>query len=141
VAAAEEKKPEPKPVVLPITVTVEADALFDFDRSNVRSDARAKLDKLVDDLQGVKYEDILVVGHADRIGTVRYNQRLSERRANAVKNYLVSKGVPAGKIKTDARGELEPETTSEQCEGLRKGKLIACLQPDRRAEVTVTGQK
>jgi OOP family OmpA-OmpF porin len=134
-------KPEPKPVVLPITITVEADALFDFDRSNVRSDARAKLDKLVDDLQGVNYEEILVVGHADRIGTLKYNQRLSERRANAVKNYLVGKGLPADKIKTDARGELEPETTPEQCEGQRKSKLIACLQPDRRAEVTVTGQK
>lgn len=153
VAAAEEKKPEarpapkpetkpaPKPVVLPVTVTVEADALFDFDRYIIRSDAHAKLDKLVNDLPGVKSDQILVVGHADRIGAENYNRRLSQRRAKSVKTYLVGKGVPAGKIKTEGRGELEPETTPGQCKGLRKAKLIACLQPDRRVEVTVTGQK
>ena len=157
VAAAEEKKPEvkpapepeakpapkpePKPVVLPVTITVEADALFDFDRYNIRSDARAKLDKLVDDLRGVRYDKIVVVGHADRIGTKKYNQRLSERRASSAKTYLVGKGLPADQITTEGRGELEPETTPEQCKGLRKAKLIACLQPDRRVEVTVTGQK
>ena len=148
VAAAEEKQPEPapkkeppKPVVLPITVTLETEALFDFDRSAVRPDGRDKLDKLAGGMQGVQYDAILVVGHADRIGTTTYNQRLSERRAEAVKQYLVSKGLPANKIKAEGRGELDPAQDASACKGLRKQKLIACLQPDRRVDVTVTGQK
>ena len=141
VAAAEPEKPEPKPVVLPVTITLEAEPWFDFDRYAVRSDAREKLDKLAGDLTGLKYDQILVVGHADRIGTPEYNQRLSERRANSVKSYLAGKGLPAERIKTEGRGEFEPSIDPQVCKGLRKQKLIDCLQPDRRVEVTVTGTK
>ncbi|NWG72832.1 MAG: OmpA family protein, partial [Parvularculaceae bacterium] len=140
VAAAEEEK-EPTPVMLPVTVTLEAEPWFDFDRYAVRSDARDKLDTLATDLTGVEYDEILVVGHADRIGTPEYNQRLSERRARSVKNYLVGKGIAADRIKTEGRGEFEPATDPAFCQGLRKQKLIDCLQPDRRVEVTVTGTK
>jgi OOP family OmpA-OmpF porin len=140
VAAAEEEK-EPTPVMLPVTITLEAEPWFDFDRYAVRSDARDKLDALAGDLTGVEYDEILVVGHADRIGTPEYNQRLSERRARSVKSYLVGKGVPADRIKTEGRGEFEPATDPAFCQGLRKQKLIDCLQPDRRVEVTVTGTK
>jgi OOP family OmpA-OmpF porin len=139
VVAAEEA--EPKPVMLPVTITLEAEPWFDFDRYAVRSDAREKLDKLAGDLTGLEYDQILVVGHADRIGTPEYNQRLSERRANAVKSYLAGKGVPAERIKTEGRGEFEPSLDPQVCKGLRKQKLIDCLQPDRRVEVTVTGTK
>jgi OOP family OmpA-OmpF porin len=132
---------EPKPLVLPVTITLEAEPWFDFDRSVVRSDARAKLDELLDGLQQVEYDSILVVGHADRIGTRTYNQALSERRANSVKNYLAGKGVPADRIKTEGRGEFEPSTDPNACTGRRKQQLIDCLQPDRRVEVTVTGQR
>ena len=150
VAAAEEEKEaepviaeeaEPTPLMLPVTVTLEAEPWFDFDRYAVRSDARDKLDALADDLSGVEYDEILVVGHADRIGTPEYNQRLSERRAGSVKNYLVGKGMSADRIKTEGRGEFEPATDPAFCQGLRKQKLIDCLQPDRRVEVTVTGTK
>jgi OOP family OmpA-OmpF porin len=123
-----------------VTLTLGAEALFDFDRSRVRSGDRTKLDDLVDGLKGVDYENILIVGHADRIGTKTYNQRLSERRAGAVKTYLTKKGVDAKRIKTEGRGELEPTTDQATCKGLHKQKLIKCLQPDRRVEVTVTGQ-
>jgi outer membrane protein OmpA-like peptidoglycan-associated protein len=144
VAQTEEPaKPQPatKPVVLPVTITLEAEPLFDFDRSAVRANERVKLDSLVEGLKGVNYDSIVVVGHADRIGTKRYNQRLSQRRATAVKAYLVNKGVGDARIQTEGRGEMEPLTDAKTCHGLHKQKLISCLQPDRRVEVTVTGKK
>lgn len=131
---------EPKAVILPVTVTLGAEALFDFDRSKVRKGDSTKLDDLVGKLGGVNYDNILVVGHADRIGTKTYNQRLSERRAGAVKNYLANKGVDPKVIKTEGRGELEPTTDAATCKKVSKKKLIQCLQPDRRVEVTVTGK-
>jgi outer membrane protein OmpA-like peptidoglycan-associated protein len=138
---ATEVAQEPTPVVLPVTFTLEAEPWFDFDRSAVRSDARSKLDELVNGLQGVEYETILVVGHADRIGTQSYNQALSLRRANAVKSYLAGRGIPLDRITTEGRGEFEPSTDPNACTRMRKRKLIDCLQPDRRVEVTVTGQR
>jgi outer membrane protein OmpA-like peptidoglycan-associated protein len=138
---ATEVAQEPTPVVLPVTFTLEAEPWFDFDRSAVRSDARSKLDELVNGLQGVEYETILVVGHADRIGTQSYNQALSLRRANAVKSYLAGRGIPLDRITTEGRGEFEPSTDPNACTGMRKRRLIDCLQPDRRVEVTVTGQR
>jgi len=126
---------------LPVTVTVEAEPLFDFDKYAIRADARKKLDQLVEQLQGVAYGDVLAVGFADPIGTVKYNIRLSERRAATVKRYLVSKGIPADRIKTEGRGKTEEYASYKSCKGQGKQKLIACLQPDRRVEVTVTAEK
>jgi OOP family OmpA-OmpF porin len=140
-AVAQAEQPAPQPVILPVTITLEAEPLFDFDRALVRSNERVKLDNLVDGLRGVDYDSIIVVGHADRIGTQRYNQRLSERRAGAVKAYLVKKGLGDERIQTEGRGEFEPASDADSCSGLHKRKLIDCLQPDRRVEVTVTGQK
>lgn len=139
-AAEPAPAPEPEPVILPVTITLEAEALFDFDRAKVRSGDQDRLDKLVTGLEGISYDRILVVGHADRIGTEAYNERLSLRRANAVKAYLVKNGVAAERITTEGRGEFEPSTDPAVCKGMRKQKLIDCLQPDRRVEVTVTGQ-
>jgi outer membrane protein OmpA-like peptidoglycan-associated protein len=130
-----------KPVVLPITITLDAEALFDFDRSLVRTDDRAKLDKLVDGLKGVKYDSIVVVGYTDRIGTEAYNQKLSVRRAEAVKAYLVKKGAAGDRIQTEGRGKADPVTKPGDCRHMPAKQIIACLQPDRRVEVTVTGQK
>lgn len=138
---ATEVAQEPTPVVLPVTITLEAEPWFDFDRSVVRSDGRAKLEELMAGLNQVEYDTILVVGHADRIGTNSYNQALSLRRANSVKNYLADKGVPAERIRTEGRGEFEPSTDPNACTGMRKRSLIDCLQPNRRVEVTVTGQR
>lgn len=132
---------EPEPIILPVTITLEAEALFDFDRSRIRSRDRERLDNLIAGLKEVDYDRILVVGHADRIGTEAYNEHLSLRRANAVKDYLVREGIEASRITTEGRGEFEPSTDPEVCQGLRKQKLIDCLQPDRRVEITVTGQR
>jgi OOP family OmpA-OmpF porin len=79
-----------------------------------------------------------IVGHADRIGPAQYNQRLSERRAAAVGAYLAAHGVDGSTIAVSGVGSAEPVTGS-QCKGVRGKGLIACLQPDRFAEVTVNG--
>ena len=83
------------PVPTAEKVTYAADAFFDFDKAIVKPEGKAKLDELVNALTGMDTEVIVAVGHTDWIGTDKYNQKLSERRANAVKAYLVSKGVPA----------------------------------------------
>ena len=123
-----------------VTVNFETEPLFSFDKSTVRADQRAKLDELIAGLGGTQYDSIAVVGHADRIGKDTYNQKLSERRAAAVKKYLVQMGVPADKIQTEGRGETQ-SVTGDACNNARGKALISCLQPDRRVEVSVSATK
>jgi OOP family OmpA-OmpF porin len=135
-------KPAPAPEkMLPQKLEFSADALFDFDKSVLKPEGKEMLDDLARELNGAKYEVIVATGHADRIGSTAYNQKLSERRANAVKNYLVGKGIPANSINASGRGESQPKTKPGDCKGLTGKKLIACLQPDRRVDVEVTGTK
>ena len=99
---------KPKPAApKAVSVSFETEPLFNFDKSEIRADQRAKLDEFISGLSGTQYHAISVVGHADRIGKNTYNQKLSERRAQAVKAYLVRKGVPADKIQTEGRGETD----------------------------------
>jgi OOP family OmpA-OmpF porin len=140
VAQAEEPKATPV-TMLPVTVTVEADPLFDFDKYLIRADSRKKLDELIQQLRGVTYGEIIAVGFADPIGTAKYNKGLSERRAASVKRYLVNKGIPANRVRIEGRGRTEEFASYKDCRGQRKQKLIACLEPNRRVEVTVTAEK
>ncbi|MBC8007579.1 MAG: OmpA family protein [Prolixibacteraceae bacterium] len=136
-------EPAPKPAsVAPRSVSVnfETEPLFGFDKATIRADQGAKLDELVSGLSGTSYDSIAVVGHADRIGQTAYNQKLSERRAAAVKAYLVKKGVPSAKIRTEGRGESE-SATGDTCNKARGNTLISCLQPDRRVDVSVSATK
>jgi outer membrane protein OmpA-like peptidoglycan-associated protein len=138
---ADEPAAEPAPVAkAPVRVSFEAEPLFSFDKSVVRSDQRGKLDEFVASLKGTKYDSIEVIGHTDRIGPEKYNLHLSQRRANAVKTYLVRQGIPAGKINTEGHGKSEP-VTGNTCNGQRGKALIACLEPDRRVDVSVTATK
>ena len=123
-----------------VSVNFETEPLFSFNKSEIRADQRAKLDELISGLNGAQYDSIAVVGHADRIGTNSYNQKLSERRASAVKAYLVKKGVPSDKIHTEGRGESE-SVTGDACNKTRGKALISCLQPDRRVDVSVSATK
>jgi len=152
VADKEEIKPSPKvsaiqppppqhAIVLPLKVTYSEEDLFSFNEAELRPKGKAKLDNLVRDLEGIKYEAINVVGYTDRIGSTEYNQKLSLRRADEVKAYLVSKGIPADHIKAEGKGESQPITHSTDCKGMKNAEEIACLQPDRRVEVTVEGKK
>ena len=104
--------PLPKPAAEKITVA--ADALFDFDKATLRPEGKAKLDELVSKAAAIKLEVILVVGHTDRIGSDAYNQKLSERRAAAVKTYLVAKGIEANRVYTEGKGEKQP-VTGDKC--------------------------
>ncbi|GLT22989.1 hypothetical protein GCM10007933_24500 [Zoogloea oryzae] len=126
-------------------VKLAADALFEFDKAVLLPAGKAKLDDLAAKAKTVKLEVILAVGHTDRIGGDAYNQKLSEKRAAAVKTYLVGKGVEANRVYTEGKGEKQP-VTAGKCNNLGKEsgknkKLVDCLQPDRRVEIEVIGTK
>lgn len=127
----------PPPAPKPEKVTTASTINFDFDRYVIRPDARGKLDDLVAKLRSVNLEVVIAVGHADRIGSDAYNMKLSVRRADSAKAYLVSKGIAASRVYTEGKGERQPV---KDCKGTAKTKeLIACLEPNRRAEVEAVG--
>ena len=137
-------RPEPKkepPKLVPQKINFSADALFDFDQAVLKPEARAILDDLVRVLQGAQYEVILAIGHTDRIGPATYNLKLSQRRAAAVKDYLVGKGIAPNRVYADGKGETQPVTRPGDCKGKTGKSLISCYQPDRRVDVEVTGTK
>jgi OOP family OmpA-OmpF porin len=135
--------PPPAPVAMPQRVSFSADSLFDFDSAAVKPTGRAELDKLASDLRGVDFDVINVTGHTDRIGRQAYNLKLSTQRAEAVGNYLVgAAGIPAGKINARGVNGADPVTKPGECVGNKVTQaLIACLQPDRRVDVEVTGKR
>ncbi len=139
-AQPEPAAPAPKPVAQKVTLA--ADALFDFDKATLRPEGKAKLDELASKSKELNIEVILAVGHTDRLGSDAYNQKLSERRAASVKEYLVSKGVEANRIDASGKGKSQPVTKPGDCKGNKKTKaLVACLQPDRRVNIEVIGSK
>ena len=133
----------PPPPRAPTKVTFSADSLFDFNKSTVKPAGKQHLDKLAADLRGANFDVITVTGHTDRIGSHAYNMKLSTRRAEAVKAYLMdSAGIPAGKISARGTDGSDPVTKPGDCKGkTATKKLIACLQPDRRVEVEVSGTR
>ena len=139
---APEAKPKPAPEkLLPQKINFSADALFDFDKADLRPQGKAMLDDLTRVLQGASYEVILAIGHADRIGSAKYNQKLSVRRADTVKKYLIDKGIAANRVYAEGKGETQPLTKPGDCRMKSRKALIACLQPDRRVDVEVSGTK
>lgn len=115
---------KPAPTSVRQSVVIQADALFDFDKSVVRPDGKRAIDEALDKLSGVDLEMVIATGHTDSIGTERYNQKLSERRAAAVKAYLVSKGIPASKITTIGKGETQPVATNKTAAGRQKNRRV-----------------
>ena len=123
------------PVVAAKAITLNADAFFDFDKSTLKKEGKASLDALVKDMKVEQVEAITVVGHTDRFGSDAYNQKLSERRAKTVADYLSAHGVPASKIKASGVGESQPV---KECAGNKAtASVIKCLAPNRRAVITV----
>jgi OmpA-OmpF porin, OOP family len=125
------------PAISSQKVTYQADALFDFDKAILKPAGKEQLNELAGKLQGMNLEVAVATGYTDKIGSDKYNDRLSLRRAQAVKAYLVSKGMPANKIYTEGKGKRNPVTTG--CNQKNRKQLIACLAPDRRVEVEVVG--
>jgi OOP family OmpA-OmpF porin len=115
---------KPAPSSVRQSVVIQADALFDFDKSVVRPDGKRAIDEALGKLNGVDLEMVIATGHTDSIGTERYNQKLSERRAAAVKAYLVSKGIPASKVTTIGKGESQPVATNKTAAGRQKNRRV-----------------
>ncbi|WP_027996000.1 outer membrane protein OmpA [Simplicispira psychrophila] len=129
VAAAPAVAPAP---AMATKVTYAADAFFDFDKSVLKPAGKAKLDDLVSKVKGVNLEVIIAVGHTDSIGTDAYNQKLSMRRSEAVKAYLVSKGIEKNRVYTEGKGEKQPVADNKTKEGRAK---------NRRVEIEVVGTR
>jgi OOP family OmpA-OmpF porin len=113
-------------------VTFNADALFDFDKSTLKPAAKASLDSLLGKIKSLSLEVIIAVGHTDAIGTEAYNQKLSVRRANAVKKYLVGKGIEPNRIYVEGKGKTQPVADNKTAEGRAK---------NRRVEIEVVGTR
>lgn len=128
-------------VAMPQKISFSGDALFAFDKSALQPEGRVLLDGLVKQLNGATFDNLSVTGHADRIGSASYNQKLSEQRAQTVKTYLVSQNIQANRIDAAGKGETQPVTKAGDCKGGKSAKLIACLQPDRRVDVEMKGSK
>lgn len=140
--AAPEPAPKPEPAPPPKPVVEEplrATVLFAYDRSEVRPSEVTALDDFAAKLEGRSFDRLEIVGHADRIGSDKYNLGLSRRRAEAVRDYLAGKGVDATRVRADAVGEAQA-VTGDSCKSMgpanrKNRKLVECLQPDRRAEL------
>jgi hypothetical protein len=122
-------------------VVFDAGALFDFDAYQLRPEGRAALDDFLGRLKGTSLGMIRAVGHADRLGSEGYNQILSEDRAEAVKAYLVSKGIEPDRVRAEGRGTRQPVTKPGECADRKNAKVIACLQSDRRVGIEVAGTR
>lgn len=132
VAPAAPAAPVAPPVVGASKVTFAADAFFDFDKSVLKPEGRAKLDDLTSKIRDVNLEVIIAVGHTDSVGSVPYNQRLSIRRAEAVKAYLVSKGIERNRVYTEGKGKTQPVADNKSADGRAK---------NRRVEIEVVGTR
>lgn len=136
--------PAPRPIpAARRSVSHSAESIFGFDQSTLQPAGRQALDGFAVELRGLEFESVSVEGHTDRLGSTAYNQALSQRRAEVVRNYLVdSGGVPAAKVQARGMGESAPMPTTADCKGERPSTaLIACLQPDRRVDIDVTGTR
>jgi OOP family OmpA-OmpF porin len=136
VAAPPPPPPPPAPVK---TTTLSADTLFALNSFQLRPQAKAKLDEFASELDQFDYRRIHITGHTDPTGSRDLNERLSRQRAEAVKRYLVNKGLPASKIVAEGMGSAMPVVPGNKCAKLPRGQMVACYQPDRRVELEVSG--
>lgn len=130
--AAPAAAPAAKPAPVTEKVTFAADTLFDFDKAVLKPEGKEKLDELFMKLFGMQLEVIIAVGHTDSVGADAYNQKLSIRRAEAVKAYLLEKGVEENRVYTEGKGESQPVADNKSADG---------RQQNRRVEIEVVGTR
>jgi OOP family OmpA-OmpF porin len=142
--------PAPVPVVIAAAVpsaavwekvSIDANVLFDSDRSALNAAGRSSLDQFVARIHGLDSQNIMAIGYADRMGTDAANQRLSQQRVDAVKGYLVGKGIESSRVKTSAKGEMQPSTYASECKDANNTKNVACMQSDRHVFIQVSGNR
>jgi OOP family OmpA-OmpF porin len=132
-APAPARAPAPAPAPAAASkVTYAADAFFDFDKAVLKPEGKAKLDDLASKVKAINLEVIIAVGHTDSVGSDAYNQKLSVRRAEAVKAYLVTKGIEKNRVYTEGKGEKQPVADNKTTEGRAK---------NRRVEIEVVGTR
>jgi OOP family OmpA-OmpF porin len=117
-------KPADAPKPVKMAITIQAEALFDFDKYVLKPEGKKSIDDAIAKMAKVDVEMVIATGHTDSRGTDKYNQRLSERRANTVKEYMVSKGIPAAKITTLGKGESQPVATNKTDAGRAKNRRV-----------------
>ncbi|MBS0338946.1 MAG: OmpA family protein [Proteobacteria bacterium] len=139
--------PPPPPAPAPVrTVNIAGDGTFAFDKATLTPTGRGRIDSALQEIKtaGIQPTAVSVVGYTDPLGSAEYNQRLSVARANAVRDYMVSQGVPANIITAEGRGKADLKVTEADCKAQgkarRRSDLIACLEPNRRVEVKATGE-
>ena len=139
--AAPAAAPAPAPAAAPVAkapppaavkVTYAAETFFDFDKAVLKPEGKAKLDDLADKIKGINLEVIIAVGHTDAVGSDAYNQKLSVRRAEAVKAYLTTKGLDKNRVYTEGKGKTQPVADNKTSEGRAK---------NRRVELEVVGTR
>lgn len=123
---ADAKRPPPE------KITLDTDTYFDFDKASLKPEGQRKLNEIASRLTQMALEVVVATGHTDSIGTEKYNENLSRRRAEAVKTFLESRGLPADRIHIDAQGEKQPVASNTTRDGRAK---------NRRVEVEVVGKK
>jgi len=125
-------KPAPAPAPTSEKVTFAASALFDFDKAVLKPEGKTHLDEMAAKLKSINLEVVIAVGHTDSVGSDEYNQKLSVRRAEAVKAYLVSKGIEANRVYTEGKGKKQPVADNKTADGRAK---------NRRVEIEVVGTR
>ena len=138
--AAAPPAPAPMPAPMPVSekVTYSADAFFDFDKAILKPAGKQALDQLAQKIKEVNLETVISTGYTDSFGSVAYNKKLSLRRAQAVKAYLVDQGIPADKIYLEGKGKSDFRVSPSSCHGTFKQR-VACQAPNRRAVVEIVG--
>jgi len=129
--------PMPAPAPVPQKVTLKSDVLFNFDKASLTPADRAKLDDLASRMSALNVEVVIATGHTDPLGSSAYNQKLSVRRADSVKTFLMSKGVEADRIYAEGKGESQQVKACPK--SMSRAARIACLAPNRRVEIQVVG--
>ena len=128
--------PAPAAAIAPVPssekVTYAADAFFDFNKADLKQEAKTKLDDLVSKTKEINLEVIIAVGHTDSIGGDAYNDKLSVKRAESIKTYLTSKGVEANRVYTEGKGKKQPVADNKTADGRAK---------NRRVEIEVVGTR
>lgn len=122
----------PAPAPVAEKVTFAADAFFDFDKAVLKPAGKASIDELLSKVKDINVEVIIAVGHTDSIGSDAYNQKLSIRRAEAVKAYIVSKGLEPNRVYAEGKGEKQPVASNKSKAGRAK---------NRRVEIEVVGTR